>query len=82
METRKSASKTTCEIDDKNQIKEQFIISQAFHRAPSERVREITAGEQFEPRILESFDPATQEQYQQSPATSGITTQTKIGGDE
>jgi hypothetical protein len=30
-EIQKGASKTTSEIDDKNQIKEQFIFSQAFH---------------------------------------------------
>jgi hypothetical protein len=51
------------EIDDKNQIEEQFISSQAFHRTPGGHIQEITAGEQFEPRILESFDPATQELY-------------------
>jgi hypothetical protein len=31
---------------------------------PHRRVQEITVGERFEPRILESFDPVTQEQYQ------------------
>jgi hypothetical protein len=31
---------------------------------PHRRVQEITVGERFEPRILESFDPGTQEQYQ------------------
>jgi hypothetical protein len=43
--TRNGASKTTREIDDKNQLKKQFISSQAFHRTPGERVRETTAGE-------------------------------------
>jgi hypothetical protein len=33
-ETRNGASKTTCEIDDKNRIEEQFIYSQIFHRTP------------------------------------------------
>jgi hypothetical protein len=37
-ETRNGASKTTCEIDDKNRIEEQFISSQVFHRTPSMRV--------------------------------------------
>jgi hypothetical protein len=61
VETRNDAGKTMCEIDDKNWIEERFISSQAYHRTPGGRVREITAGEQFEPRILKSFDPATQE---------------------
>jgi hypothetical protein len=52
-----------CNIDDKNRVKEQYISSQAFHRTPGGRVGEITAGEQFEARILESFDPVTQELY-------------------
>jgi hypothetical protein len=56
-------------IDDKNWIKEQIISSQAFHRTPGERVREITAGERFEPRILKSFNPVTQELYRHHPAT-------------
>jgi hypothetical protein len=60
VETRNSASKTTCDIEDKNQIEEQFISSQSFHRTLGERVREITVGKRFEPRILESFDPITQ----------------------
>jgi hypothetical protein len=56
------------EIDDKNRIEKQFISSQAFHRTPGGRVREITAGEQFKLRTLESFDSATQESYRGSPA--------------
>jgi hypothetical protein len=60
-ETQNDAGKTTYEINDKNRIEEQFISSQAFHRTPGGRVQEITTGEQFEPRTLESFDPATQE---------------------
>jgi hypothetical protein len=47
--TRNSASKTTCEIDHKNRIEEQFISSQVFHQTPGGRVREITVGERFEP---------------------------------
>jgi hypothetical protein len=58
-----------CEINDKNWFKEQYISSQAFHRTPGERVREITAGEQLKPQILESFNPVTREQYQLPPAT-------------
>jgi hypothetical protein len=68
-ETRIGASKTTCKIDDKNRIEEQFISSHAFHRTSGGRVQEITAGKRFEPRILESFDPVTQELYQHLPAT-------------
>jgi hypothetical protein len=64
-ETWNGASKTTSEIDDENQIKKQFISSQVFHRTPGGRVQEITVGERFEPRILESFGPVTQELYQE-----------------
>jgi hypothetical protein len=49
VETQNGASKTTTEIDDKNQIEEQFISSQVFQRTPGGRVQETTAGEQFEP---------------------------------
>jgi hypothetical protein len=63
VEPRSDAGKTMCEINNKNQIEKQFISSQAFHRTAGGRVQKITAGERFEPRILESFDPATQEQY-------------------
>jgi hypothetical protein len=68
METRNGASKTTREIDDKNRFEKQFISSQAFHRTPGRRVRETTAGERFEPRILESLDPVTQESNRLQPA--------------
>jgi hypothetical protein len=61
VETQIDAGKTTSEINDKNQIEKRFISSQAFHRTSGGHVREITAGERFEPRILKSFDPATQE---------------------
>jgi hypothetical protein len=57
-----------CEIDDKNRIKEQYISSHAFHRTPGGHIWEITAGERFKPRILESFDPMTQEHNLASPA--------------
>jgi hypothetical protein len=56
-------------IDNRNQLKTQFISSQAFHRTPGGRVWEITAGERFEQRILESFEPATQKLYRDLPAT-------------
>jgi hypothetical protein len=46
-------------IDDKNRIEEQFIFSQAFHGTPGGHVRKTTTREQFEPRILESFDTVT-----------------------
>jgi hypothetical protein len=39
VEARNGASKTTYEIDDKNQIEEQFISSQTFHKTPG--VREL-----------------------------------------
>jgi hypothetical protein len=68
-ETRNGASKTTCEIDEKNQIEEQFIPSRAFHQISGGRVREITKGERFEPRTIESFDPATRELYRLLTAT-------------
>jgi hypothetical protein len=45
METHNSASETTCKINDKNQIEEQLISSQAFHRTPGGRIQKITAGE-------------------------------------
>jgi hypothetical protein len=47
-ETRIGASKTTCEVDDKNQIEEQFIFSQAFHRTHGGQVQKISAEERFE----------------------------------
>jgi hypothetical protein len=65
--TQIDATKTMCAIDDKNQIEEQFISSQTFHRTPGGHIRKITVGERFEPRILESFDLATQELYQPPP---------------
>jgi hypothetical protein len=67
--TLNGASKTTCEIDNKIQIEEQFISSQVFHRTPGGRVRKTTVGERFEPRNLESFDPMTQELYRYLHAT-------------
>jgi hypothetical protein len=68
-EIRNGASKTTSKIDDKNWIEKQFIYSQTFHRTPGGRVQKTTAGERFKPRILESFDPVTQDQYRASPTT-------------
>jgi hypothetical protein len=50
-----------CETDDEHWIQKLYISSQAFHETPARRVREITAGERFEQRILESLDPVTQE---------------------
>jgi hypothetical protein len=60
-ETLINARKNTCEIDDKNQLKKQFISSQTFHRTSGGRIQEFTVGERFKPRILESFDLVTQE---------------------
>jgi hypothetical protein len=65
---RNGASKTTSKIDDENRIEKQFLSSQAFHRTLDGHVREITEGEQFEPRILEYFVPVTQESYRLYPA--------------
>jgi hypothetical protein len=56
------------EIDNRNQLEKQFISLQAFHRTAGGRARRITTGERFEPRILESFEPATQELYRDLPA--------------
>jgi hypothetical protein len=66
-------SKTTCEIDDKNQIEDPFISSQSFHWTPAERIQEITVKERFKPQIIESFDPVTQELYRH--LTAAIHTQ-------
>jgi phosphoribulokinase len=60
-ETQNGASTTTSEIDDKNQIKKQFMSSQAFHRITGRRIQKITAEERFKSRTLESFEPVTQE---------------------
>jgi hypothetical protein len=59
VETQNSASRTTYEIDDKNQIEEQFTPAQAFHRTPDGRVRKITDEVQFGLGNLELFDPVT-----------------------
>jgi hypothetical protein len=48
-----------CEIDNKNQIKEQFISSQAFHRTTGGRIREITTEAQLVLENLELFDPGS-----------------------
>jgi hypothetical protein len=67
-DTRNGASKNACEIDDKNQIKTQFVSLQIFHLTSDGRVQKTTAGERFKPKTLESFDPTTQEPYWGSPA--------------
>jgi hypothetical protein len=54
------AIQDTCET---MATKIEFKSSQAFHQRSGVRIREITTGEQFEPQILESFDPVTQELY-------------------
>jgi hypothetical protein len=63
VKTRNGASKTLCKINDRNQLRKQFISSQTFHRTLGGRVRKITAKDQFKPRNLESFNPVTQESY-------------------
>jgi hypothetical protein len=72
VETQNGASKTTCEIDDKNRIEEQLISSQTFYRTTSGRVQKITTKKQFKSRILESFGPATQEIYRHLSATRKV----------
>jgi hypothetical protein len=76
VKTQDSTGKDPSETDDKNQIKKQCISLQVFHRTPGRRVREITVGERFEPQILKSFDPVTQELYRLLSAT--IPTQDKV----
>jgi hypothetical protein len=49
VEIQNDAGKTTYKINDKNQIEEQFISSQIFHRTPDGRIQKITTGEQLEP---------------------------------
>jgi hypothetical protein len=56
-------ARSTTEINSENNL-----YPQLSHQTPVDRVREITAGEQFEPRNLESFDPVTQELYRYLPA--------------
>jgi hypothetical protein len=41
-ETQNDPNKNTCDFDDKNQIKTQFMSSQIFYRTICERVRETT----------------------------------------
>jgi hypothetical protein len=60
VKTQNGTGKDPSDTDDKNQIENQFISQQSFHRTPDGRVQKITVEEQFEPRILESFDPTTQ----------------------
>jgi hypothetical protein len=61
VKTQNDASKDMCEINDKNQIREQFISSQTFHRIPGERFQKITAGERFGLVKLEPFVLVAQE---------------------
>jgi hypothetical protein len=70
VEIRSCADQTTSEIDNKNQLEEHFISSQAFYRTPGGHVREIIVGEQFEPQILKLFNPVAQESNWASPATN------------
>jgi hypothetical protein len=58
------------------------MSSQSFHRTPGGLVQKITTGERFEPRILESFDPVTQELYQHLPATIHTEIHTKKAFEE
>jgi phosphoribulokinase len=68
--TRIGVSNTTCKINDKNQIKEQLISSQSFHRTTGGHVQKITAEERFESRTLKSFDLTTQELCRLSPRSN------------
>jgi predicted component of type VI protein secretion system len=78
VEPQNGAGKTMCKINDKNQIAEQYISLQTFHRTAGRHVKEIIVEEQFEPRILESFDPTTQELYRHLPTTIHIEIHAKI----
>jgi hypothetical protein len=55
--TQIGASQNTSEIDNENQIKEQFKSLLIFHRTPDERIQKITMVERFEPKTLDLFDP-------------------------
>jgi hypothetical protein len=59
MQTRNNARKTSSEIDDKNQIEEQFMSSQAFHWTPAGCIQKITAEVQCRLENLELFNPIT-----------------------
>jgi hypothetical protein len=63
VETQNDASKNTCETDDKNQTKTQFISSQVFYRTSCERVQETTDWAQLKLKNLNIFDLVAQEQY-------------------
>jgi hypothetical protein len=77
-ETRIGASRNTCEIDDKNWIKEQFISSQIFHRTPRGRVQKITVREQFESQILKSDTGFTCTNQEQESIGSNITKRAQL----
>jgi hypothetical protein len=49
------------EIDDKNQIEEQFISSQPFHRTLDDRIQKTTVEVQLRLGNLEFFDPTAEE---------------------
>jgi hypothetical protein len=56
-ETQIGTSQNTSEIDNENQIKEQFKSLLSFHRTPDKRIQKIIMIEQFEPKTLDLFDP-------------------------
>jgi hypothetical protein len=66
MKTQNGASKTTCEINDKNRIEEQFLFSQAFHRIHSGCVQIITTEVQFEIGNLKLSEPGNTDDTNQS----------------
>jgi hypothetical protein len=63
VKTRIDANKNTCETDNKNRTKTQFMSSQAFLRTPCRRELENAVKDQFVLGTLESFEPTTQDQY-------------------
>jgi hypothetical protein len=79
METQNGASKITSEIHDKNQIEEQFISPQAFHRTPGGRVHKTTMGEADQNNIT-TKNKISDRQISQNQTCSHTHTCTKQNG--
>jgi hypothetical protein len=63
-----------CEIGNKNRLEKQYMPSEAFHRTPDGRIKEIIAEVRFGLGNLESFNPVTQDTDRLQPAANQITT--------